>query len=393
MKIGITSPCDLSVFYSFFSNENKKILKRNHYTNCAPAVNTLILSFLNRGYFVRIFTLANENFFVKGDQIEIYGVKNYDRYPIKFLWGSFITARHIKKVIKNNILDLDVLHGHWTYACTYAALAYTKQIPVFCTVRDWTSYIWTIESLKNKITWSFLYLMNELVFKNKEIHFIANSPYTHARIKKKYKLDVPIISNPIKQTFITDKEHFSPDNLEILCISSSNDKRKNIITLLHAFQILLKKYDNARLSLIGPPFNDDQPIIQNWKNKGLLINVHLIGEVNHDKLKDYLDKTTLFVTPSLEETFGNTLLEAMARKVPIVAGQNSGAVPYVLDDGKAGYLCNVNNAEEIAENIDYIYTNKEECKQKVEHAFNRVKSLYLDDSITQQHIKLYSKNV
>src|SRR5690606_32710671 len=116
---------------------------------------------------------------------------------------------------------------------------------------------------------------------------------------------------------------------------------------LLAFQQLLIKYPDAHLSLIGSPFTEKSTRVQEWANKGLLKQVSLIGRVNHDELTIYLDRARIFVTPSIEETFGNTLLEAMARKVPIVAGKDSGAIPYVLEKGRAGFLCDVTNCNNL----------------------------------------------
>jgi L-malate glycosyltransferase len=391
MNIGIASPCDISCFTPFFGEDAIKIINRNFYKNSAPAVNTLILSFIQAGHYVRIFTLSKETFTLKGHGIDIYGIEICNHYPIKYLWGDFINAKAIQKIMQDHIADLDVINAHWTYAYAFASAHFTEKLPVFCTVRDWASYIWEIESLKNKITWSFRYVMNELVFQKKGIHFIANSPYTAALVKKKCKIDVPVIPNSIDASFITNGEHVNPDHLEILCISSSNDQRKNVKTLLLAFKKFINKYPSAKLSLIGSPFTEKESIAQRWKKRGLLNGVALVGAVDHARLKKYLDKASLFVTPSLEETFGNTLLESMARKVPVVAGKNSGAVPYVLDQGKAGFLCDVSSADDLAQSIEFVYTHPYTAKQVARYAYGMLAKNYLASKVQSHYIELYKK--
>jgi len=391
MKIGITTPLDISYFLNYFTDSKAKaIIKENTRPAVATSVHTLIQSYLNNHHFVRIFTLATNTFYIKGNGIEIYGIKSIEQYPVKFLWGDFVNANTVKKALKNNISDLDVLHAHWTYTYAYAASAYTNQIPVFCTVRDWATYIWKIESLKNKITWSFRVLMNELVFKNRNIHFISNSPYTAARIEKKYGLKTPIIPNPLKDSFLKIEDNNSITNLELLCISSSNDKRKNVKTLLMAFKKLSKKYPEAHLSLVGGPFTETNEEMKLWKSEALLNNVTLVGLVKHNELKNYFDKANIFITPSLEETFGNTLLESLARKVPIVAGKYSGAIPYVLRDGEAGFLCDVSKVDDIYDTIEYVYTNPIEANKKVKYGFELLKLNYLGTKVMEKHIDLYN---
>ncbi|PKA98780.1 glycosyltransferase involved in cell wall biosynthesis [Flavobacteriaceae bacterium MAR_2009_75] len=389
MRIGIVSGCDIREFAAFFKEKEFKVLCENCKPNAGPAINTLLLSFLKAGHHVRIFTLTKEDFVLKGENIEIYGVRAFTGYPIKYLWGAFSNAKNVKRVVKKNIGDLDVLHAHWTYSYAYAAKDFSDKLPVFCTVRDWASYIWKVESYKNKITWSFRYVMNELVFRNKKLHFIANSPYIATLIQRKYQLEVPIIPNPIKQSFLTNKERVKPNNLELLCISTSNDKRKNIETLLKAFQKVIEKYPSARLSLIGNPFTEDSPKISDWKRKGWLHKVLLMGPIDHNRLINHLDKTCIFVTPSLEESFGNTLLEGMARKVPVIAGKNSGAVPYVLKQGKAGFLCDVSDVDDLAQTIIYVYKNQEKVNDVVNYAFKHLVENYLDKNVCDKHIQYY----
>ncbi|MDO6739091.1 glycosyltransferase family 4 protein [Wenyingzhuangia sp. 2_MG-2023] len=390
MKIGIVSLMNINALSELFPDENsKEVLKLNARNLVATAVHTLIKSLVSEGHFVRVFTLSKNNFYLKGKGIELYGIEFYDGYPIKYLWGDFIDSKRIRRQLKNNISDLDVIHAHWTYTFAFASKFYTTQIPVFCTVRDWATYIWKIESTKNKITWSFRCILNELVLNNKKVNFIANSPYTAARIEKKYGIKVPIIPNPINQSFLRYDKTTIPENLEIICISSSNDKRKNVRTLLLAFQQLLIKYPHAHLSLIGEPFTKESESMQLWEKEGMLKKVSLVGLVNHSELQKYLDKARVFVSPSLEETFGNTLLESMARKIPIVAGISSGAIPYVLQHGELGYLCDVSNPNNIYKTIEYVYLNPEKVEKITEVAFDVLNSKYLDKKITEKHIELY----
>lgn len=395
MNIGIASPLDISCLTPYLNRDSdKELIIDNSFNSVATSVHTLIFSLIEEGHYVKIFTLSkNNSFIIKGKGIEIHGVKRYNRYPIKYLWADFINASLLRKNIKNHLSDLDVLHANWTYSYAWAASFYTRELPVFCTVRDWASYIWKIESLKNKITWSFKVLMNNLVFKNYGIHFISNSPYTAAKIKEKYNISTPIIPNPIKDSFLKLDDPLYPKNLELVCVSSSNDRRKNVKTLLLAFRCLKKKYPDANLSLIGSPFVKGNEIIELWRSEGLLKNVNLVGSVKHDELKRYFDKARIFVTPSLEETFGNTLLESIARKVPVVAGQYSGAIPYVLHHGKAGFLCDVSNVDALYTTILEVHEDEVKIKKVVNDAYKILLSEYLGKDICKKHVLLYKQYI
>lgn len=393
MRIGIASPIDIRSFLKYFGNdENKRVIEENYLPFAASAVSTLSHSFIEMKHTVIIFTLAPSNFTLhsKDGRLTIHGIKQYDTYPIKYLWADFINSKSLQKRISNFVKELDILHAHWTYTFGYASSQFINILPVFCTVRDWASYIWRIESFKNKITWSFRWFMNELVFRKKGVHFIANSPYTASLIKSKYKIDVPIIPNPIDESFLKKDEYFASGTLSLLCVSSSNDKRKNVQVLLESFQILLLKYPTATLTIVGGAFIEDNSTIRFWRSRGLFQNVIFPGFITHEQLISYYDKASIFVTPSLEETFGNTVIEAIARKVPVIAGVNSGALPYVLDNGKAGFLCDVRNPIKLATQIEYVHLNPYDVNLKVKYAFNMLENLFTSRKVADIHLKYFS---
>jgi glycosyltransferase involved in cell wall biosynthesis len=149
------------------------------------------------------------------------------------------------------------------------------------------------------------------------------------------------------------------------------------------------KHPESCLWLIGPPFVKDDIQIQKWDERGLLKGVHLAGAVRHDDLIPILDHSTLLVHPSLEESFGNTLIEAMARQVPVLGGIHSGAVPYVLDYGRAGCLCDITSATDIYDKMELIHNNLIYREKLIQHATQLIQERYIDSKVIQQHIDLY----
>ena len=80
---------------------------------------------------------------------------------------------------------------------------------------------------------------------------------------------------------------------------------------------------------------------------GILDKVIFFGNSNEiDKILSYTD---LFLLPSETESFGLAALEAMAWSVPVISS-NSGGLPEVNFDGISGYLSEVGNTDEMAEN-------------------------------------------
>lgn len=391
MRIGILVGIDNKTILPFLKQKDRLQVTHACYDSCAPSVNTLILSFLKAGHYVRIFALAKKKIHVESDQVEIFTETAYDTYPINYLWGAFYTAKRLSDLMKEHIEDLDVLHAHWTYAYAYATIPFQNKIPIFCTVRDWPSVIIKAESWKNKISWVAKYFMSEIVYRQSGINFIGNSPYTAELVAAKIDKKVPIIPNSIKDSFIRKDEVIDNKSKIVLCISSSNDKRKNVESLLIAYRLFNKRFPETRLALVGPPFVYGDPVIEKWKKENLLCNVDLIGPVTHSELTSYLDNSIMFVAPSREETFGNTLLESIVRNCPVIGGKKSGAVPYVLHEGQAGFLCDVNSPDDIFKMMSYVYTHTQERLDKAKIAKQIILSEYSESKVCAMHIQLYSK--
>jgi glycosyltransferase involved in cell wall biosynthesis len=70
----------------------------------------------------------------------------------------------------------------------------------------------------------------------------------------------------------------------------------------------------------------------------------------------------LFLLPSETESFGLAALEAMALSVPVISS-NSGGLPEVNFDGISGYLSNVGDIDDMAENALKIIHDEATLKQ------------------------------
>ena len=109
---------------------------------------------------------------------------------------------------------------------------------------------------------------------------------------------------------------------------------KDQVTLLKAFGELVQRYARLRLAVIG-----DGPLLGDLRRfaetLGIAKLTWLPGAI--DNIPDALRRFDIFVLPSLSEGISNTLLEAMASGVPVVATAAGGNLELV-DDGYCGRL-------------------------------------------------------
>jgi N-acetyl-alpha-D-glucosaminyl L-malate synthase BshA len=78
---------------------------------------------------------------------------------------------------------------------------------------------------------------------------------------------------------------------------------------------------------------------------------------NSHEIDQILSYSDLFLLPSETESFGLAALEAMAWSVPVISS-NSGGLPEVNFDGISGYLSDVGNIDEMANNAIKILENE-----------------------------------
>lgn len=391
MKIGISGPINPIELKEFFPQD----IKLPNINKGASAVNTYVKELLRNDHKVIVFTSSvpsklQDNLVLKGKNIEIIIVQSTPGIYLTHALSRLYMINRLKKVIKENINRIDILHAQWTYDFALASKAFENRIPVFCTVRDWCPYIITVQLGLKKIQWYLYYVIFRKVLSSKKIIFIANSEYTKEKIISEYpKKDIPIIYNPIdKELIIDDKIQEYNRPIFISIASSAKERRKNIPLLLDAYKKFHMKYPESLLKLVGGDFVLENSFMKELDKKGMLEGVELCGYKTHKDLITEIDKSTCLIHPSLEETFGNILIEGMSRGLTIIGGIDSGAVPKVLGYGRYGILCDVTKSDDILYameiSMDHDYTERLRSKMHI-----YLKDNYSSDIVMKKHIQLY----
>ncbi|HUX91566.1 MAG TPA: glycosyltransferase family 4 protein [Gallionellaceae bacterium] len=131
------------------------------------------------------------------------------------------------------------------------------------------------------------------------------------------------------------------------------ESRKGHVYLLQAFQMVIKDFPDVRLRIYGY----GKP----HEKKRVADEVQRLELGRHVFLNDFTANTTslianasVLVVPSQShESFGLTIIEAMAFGVPVVT-TDVGGMPEVLADSGAGYVCSKEVPESFAEAIKII---------------------------------------
>ena len=106
-------------------------------------------------------------------------------------------------------------------------------------------------------------------------------------------------------------------------------------------------------------------------------------------INDLYNLSDVFVLPTLIESFGIVLLEAMASQIPIIS-TNTPGVRDVLDNGKYGILVKPNSANELYLQMINIYKN-ENLRIKMVKETNKIINSFDIENITKKYISLYQR--
>jgi 1,2-diacylglycerol 3-alpha-glucosyltransferase len=113
-------------------------------------------------------------------------------------------------------------------------------------------------------------------------------------------------------------------------------RKKGVQNIVDLAPSLLEKHKNLLFLMIG-----DGPLREKLERtvekSGLSKNFYFTGEISREKVLGYLEQADIFALPSTNEAFGVSILEAISRKVPVVAMNNSG-VSDIIKNGINGYL-------------------------------------------------------
>lgn len=129
---------------------------------------------------------------------------------------------------------------------------------------------------------------------------------------------------------------------------------KNFELFLQSARIVADKHAHVRFHIVGSKGFLESDLEYFQRIEALIRSLNLSDLVSfHEPVEDLspiLGRFDLLVSSSHIETFGRTLVEAMAMSKPVVATE-VGGVPEVVADGEVGYLVPPGDAEAMAEKI------------------------------------------
>lgn len=259
--------------------------------------------------------------------------------------------KHLAAAIK--IYKLDLLH------CTSNTAPIACSVPLFLTLHD-IIYMEKLHILEGSLYQRFGNLYRRWnvprVVKRASCIFTV-SRFEEQRILKQFDLDrskILVTYNGIGDHFRKmdlgeaediRKQYDLPERYALFL--GNTDPKKNLNGVVRA---MWQVYQQGKMDyqLVMPDFGREElmKILKSFSGEALMDKIHLTGYVSNKDLPGIYNQALFFLYPSLRESFGIPILEAMACHCPVITS-NTSSMPEVAGD--AALMVDPHNYQEIAD--------------------------------------------
>lgn len=204
-----------------------------------------------------------------------------------------------------------------------------------------------------------------------------------AKIFDKHHIPYTIIPNIIE---LNDNHFHQRDILKphFIC-TRAHEPLYNIPCILKAFQNVLTELPEASLTLVGEG-SQHEALIQVVKNMRIP-NVTFTGRVDNNEIYQQLDNADIFLSAPTIDNMPVSILEGMNAGL-LVISSNVGGVPYMVEDGKTGYLFPSDDSDTLAELMIKAVWQQSESKSIIREA-HQVVNAYRWENIKEQLYSIY----
>jgi glycosyltransferase involved in cell wall biosynthesis len=348
---------------------------------------------------LQIIDKENEYFiFVKPDEDHKVLSETSNFKIIELEGGLYPTWEQIALPKAAKKYGCDILH------CTSNTAPFFTEIPLITILHDIiymeSSYLKILKSTASTYQkFGNIYrklVVPRVVKKSKKVitvsHFEKNRIGEFFDVKGDNKLDA--IYNGVSEHFIpvTNKEELQrvkeKYNLpeKYFFFLGNTDPKKNTKGTLKAFSDFLKQTRSShKLVMLDYDKTELNKLLIEINDPGLINNIVLTGYVINTDLPSIYAQCDVFLYPSLRESFGIPMLEAMACGVPVITS-NTSSMPEV--SGDAAHIIDPFNTDEITLGLIEILNNEAYRKSLCEKGLARSKE-FSWNNMAIDYLKLY----
>lgn len=272
-------------------------------------------------------------------------------------------------------IGMMALYASWRYSIPFASTYHT----------DFPSYIYKIT--KNKIMKKITTWYMRFFYKKAQLVLTRSNAYTSV-----LKTNISISGDRIRALQAgTDTDKFHPkyktdglwsqygiknDSIKLLYVGRLSVE-KNFEWLLSFFMNNVQLMREKNIELVAVGHGKILKKSKEFKKK----SIHLLGIKRGEELSRIYASSDIFITPSVTETLGQVVLEAMASKLPCIVTNEGGPSLFVTD--KCGYILEFGDDSIWLEALISLADSKELREKMSQESFQRIKKFSIESSFDE----------
>lgn len=378
MKIGIAGPMTLRLLDLDIKNGCNIPIGYD-----SPAISVLINALLKCGHSVVAYTTSigiARPIVYEGEKLTVCIGRRRERH----------VARDLFKEERKELVHLmrtypaDIINAQWSYEFAWAALE--SGLPTLVTVRDNA-----LRVLKYRTDpYRFMRTMINYLILNRARFLSTNSQYLFNVLSEKNKKKTRVIPNFYPE-WLEEVSSLPVEKSDyLISVSNGFGKLKNIMAAMKAFSIIKRNYLDIRYCVVGDDMEKGGRVYKHALRNRLADGVTFEGMVPYDRVIDLVRKAMLFVHPSREESFGMSVLESMVVGTAVIGGDHSGNIPFMLNHGQCGVLCDINSPQDIARSALKILLDKGFAETLIGNAQRFAKEDFSEKVGVKRYVDYYS---
>ena len=185
---------------------------------------------------------------------------------------------------------------------------------------------------------------------------------------------------------VKQREPLLPINSERIIHIGRLVKWKRVDLLLDAFTLVVNKYPNAELLVVGEGQEKDNLMQQSIK-LNIANNVRFVGSTyDSHTLGQYMNESAIYVLAGMG---GLSINDAMTYGLPIICSVCDGTEVDLVEDQHNGLYFDENNKQSLAEKIITLLKSPELCKQMGENSENIIRNKINIETVLNRYLSAF----
>ncbi len=250
---------------------------------------------------------------------------------ISYVFSALFKLRRLSRVHDYDIFHfyfglptgILALYVHWALKKPYIVSLRGSDVPGYDNTRLYLRPLHALLRPLSNFIWSRARFVTAI---SHNLKALAHNTSPH--------VDIEVINNAVHpEVFRRERRTLRAGAVRLICVCRLV-RRKGLEYLIRAMQELKKS--GVRLEIVGAGEREAQ-VRSFIKACNVDSHISLAGYVPQEGLSEHYGRADIFVLPSLSESFGQVLLEAMSSGLPVIAS-SVGGIPEIVDHEAGGLL-------------------------------------------------------